>query len=59
VCAGPMLVFRAADMAVRLEHLRSLGLAPGPVPASVQVGAGSGLLEAPGGAPLLLLEATE
>ena len=59
VCAGPMLVFRAADMAVRLEHLRSLGLAPGPVPASVQVGAGSALLEAPGGAPLLLLEATE
>jgi hypothetical protein len=54
-----MLVFRAVDMAARLERLRSLGLAPGPVPASVQVGAGSALLEAPGGAPLLLLEATE
>ena len=59
VCARPMLVFRAADMAARLERLRTLGLAPEPVPASVQGGAGSALLEAPGGTPLLLLEATE
>jgi len=59
VCAGPMLVFRAADMAARLERLRSLGLAPGPVPASVQGGTGSAVLEAPGGTLLLLLEASE
>jgi predicted enzyme related to lactoylglutathione lyase len=59
VCAGPMLVFRAADMAARLEPLRILGLAVGPVPASVRADAGSALLEAPGGTPLLLLEATD
>ena len=29
VCARPMLVFRAADMAARLERLRTLGFAPG------------------------------
>ena len=59
VCAGPMLVFRAADMPERLERLRSLGLEPGPVPAAVRAGAASALLEAPGGTPLLLLDATE
>ena len=59
VCAGPMLVFRAADMAARLEVLRSRGLAPEPVPATVHAGAGSALLEAPGGTPLLLLETSD
>jgi hypothetical protein len=56
VSARPMLVFRAADMPVRLERLQTLGFAPLTVPASVRAGAGSALLEAPGGTPLLLLE---
>jgi catechol 2,3-dioxygenase-like lactoylglutathione lyase family enzyme len=59
VCAGPMLVFHAADMSARLERLRTLGFAPGPVPASVHAGASSALLEAPGGTPLLLLEVAD
>jgi len=59
VCARPMLVFRAADMGARLERLRSLGFAPGPAPPPVRAGAGSALLEAPGGTPLLLLEAAD
>jgi hypothetical protein len=59
VCARPMLVFRAADMEARLERLRTLGFAPGPAPPAVRAGAGSGQLEAPGGTPLLLLEATD
>ena len=58
-CAGPMLVFRAADMTARLEQLRTLGFAVGPVPASMRAGSGSAVLEAPGGTPLLLLEATD
>jgi catechol 2,3-dioxygenase-like lactoylglutathione lyase family enzyme len=57
VCARPMLVFRAPDMPARLERLPALGFAPGPAPAQVHAGAGSALLEGPGGTPLLLLEA--
>jgi len=59
VCARPMLVFRAADMAARLERLRTLGFAPGPTPPQVRAGPGNALLEAPAGTPLLLLEASE
>ena len=59
VCARPMLVFRAADMGTRVERLRTLGFTPGPAPPQVAAGATSALLEAPGGTPLLLLEATE
>jgi len=59
LCARPMLVFRAADMGARLERLRTLGFAPAPAPPQVRAGAGSALLEAPGGTPLLLLEASE
>ena len=59
VCARPMLVFRAADMAARLERLRTLGFAPGPAPPQMRAGGGSALLEAPSGTPLLLLEATD
>jgi predicted enzyme related to lactoylglutathione lyase len=59
VCAGAMLVFRAADMASRLEPLRARGFTPEPVPSSVHAGAASALLEAPGGTPLLLLEASD
>ena len=33
--------------------------APAPAPPQVRAGAGSALLEAPGGTPLLLLEASE
>ena len=59
LCARALLVFRAADMPARLERLRTLGFAVAPAPAAVQAGAGSGLLEAPGGTPLLLLEAAD
>jgi catechol 2,3-dioxygenase-like lactoylglutathione lyase family enzyme len=58
LCARPMLVFRAADMGARVEHLRTLGLSLGPPPPQVS-GAGSASLEAPGGTPLLLLEVTD
>ena len=57
--ARPMLVFRAADMSSRLERLRQLGVDAGPAPPQVQAGAGSALLEAPGGTPLLLLESSD
>ena len=59
VCARPLLVFRAADMGARLERLRTLGFAPELAPPLVRAGAGSALLDAPGGTPLLLLEAGE
>ncbi len=59
MCARPMLVFHAADMAARLERLRELGVLPGPAPAQVRAGAGSALLAGPGGTPLLLLQAAE
>jgi len=59
VCARPMVVFRAADMEARLERLRGLGFAPGPTPPQVRADPGSALLEAPGGTPLLLLQATD
>jgi hypothetical protein len=59
LCTRPMLVFRAADMPARLERLRALGLAPEPAPAQVSASAASALLDAPGGTPLLLLEAPE
>jgi hypothetical protein len=59
LCARPLLVFRAADMPARLEQLRALGIETAPAPAEVHAGAGSALLEAPGGTPLLLLEATD
>jgi alkylation response protein AidB-like acyl-CoA dehydrogenase len=59
LCARPLLVFRAADMPARLEQLRALGIETAPAPAQVHAGAGSALLEAPGGTPLLLLEATD
>jgi len=55
----PLLVFRAADMPSRLERLRTLGFEVAPAPAAVQAAAGSALLEAPGGTPLLLLEASD
>jgi hypothetical protein len=58
VCARPMLVFRAADMGARVERLRTLGFTPGPA-AQVGAGGGSAVLEAPGGTPLLLLEASD
>jgi hypothetical protein len=54
-----MLVFRASDMPARLERLRELGLVLGSAPPQVHAGAGSALLEAPGGTPLLLLEASD
>jgi len=57
LCARPMLVFRAADMSSRLERVRELGVDVRPAPPQVHAGAGSALLEAPGGTPLLLLEA--
>jgi hypothetical protein len=59
LCARPMLVFRAADMPSRLARLRELGLALATAPLQVNAGAGSALLEAPGGTPLLLLEASD
>ncbi len=59
LCSCPMLVFRGADMPARLERLRALGLGPGPAPAQVRTRAGSALLEAPGGTPLLLLESSD
>jgi hypothetical protein len=59
LCARAMLVFRASDMPARLERLRELGLAVGPAPPQVHAGAGSALLEAAGGTPLLLLEARD
>jgi hypothetical protein len=59
LCARPMLVFRAADMPARLARLRELGLALGTAPLQVHAAAGSALLEAPGGTPLLLLEASD
>jgi len=59
VCARPMLLFRAADMGARVERLRTLGFTPGPAPPQVSAGAGSALLEAPGGTPLLLLPASD
>jgi hypothetical protein len=59
LCARPMLVFRAADMPARLARLRELGLALGSAPLQVHAAAGSALLEAPGGTPLLLLEASD
>ena len=54
-----MLVFRATDMAARLERLRTLGFTPEQAPPQVRAGTGNALLEAPGGTPLLLLEATD
>ena len=59
LCARPLLVFRAADMSARLEQLRALGIETAAAPAQVHAGAGSALIEAPGGTPLLLLEATD
>jgi len=60
VCARPMLVFHAADMGARIERLRTLGFTPGSAPPQVVAGPGSSaVLEAPGGTPLLLLEATD
>ena len=59
LCAQAMLVFRAPDMASRVERLRTLGFAIAPAPAALQEGAGSALLGAPGGTPLLLLEAPD
>ena len=59
VCARPMLVFRAADMAARLDRMRTLGFEPARAPAQVGAGGGSALLEAPGDTPMLLLEAAD
>jgi hypothetical protein len=59
LCPRPMLVFRAADMSSRLERLRELGVDVGAAPPQVHADAGSALLEAPGGTPLLLLQAND
>jgi catechol 2,3-dioxygenase-like lactoylglutathione lyase family enzyme len=53
LCERPMLVFRAADMAARIEGLRARGVifAPPPPGLASEVG----FLEGPDGTPLLLL----
>ncbi len=56
---GPLLVFRAADMAARLAQLRTLGFALARAPARAALTGGSALIEAPGKTTLLLLEAAE
>jgi catechol 2,3-dioxygenase-like lactoylglutathione lyase family enzyme len=55
---GALIVFRAADMALRIERLRALGLESGPLPRGVARG-GNALLVSPEGTSLLLLEGEE
>ncbi len=57
-CATPLLVFRAADMRERIEHLRTLGVAEEALPRGITRGANA-LLVSPEGTPLLLLSDTE
>ncbi|MBV8974998.1 MAG: hypothetical protein JOY74_07745 [Sinobacteraceae bacterium] len=59
LCSRPMLVFRAADMSARLERLHALGFEVESAPARMEAAGCSALLEAPGGTPLLLLEAAD
>jgi len=56
---GPLIVFRAPDMAQRIERLRTLGVAGGgPLPHGVPLAANT-LLTAPEGTHLLLLQGEE
>ncbi|HVN44193.1 MAG TPA: hypothetical protein VMT66_03000 [Steroidobacteraceae bacterium] len=59
LCARPMLVFRAADMAARLERLSELGMAITPAPPGMRAAGTAAVLQAPGDTPLLLLEAAD
>jgi predicted enzyme related to lactoylglutathione lyase len=56
VCPQPMVVFRDTGMRARLARLQELGVALAAPPPAVPVAAGA-MLSAPGGTPLLLLEA--
>lgn len=51
----PMLVFRSADMAARVQRLRELGVAMSALPRAIRAAAGA-LLESPDGTALLLLQ---
>lgn len=51
----PMLVFRSADMAERVERLRELGVQMAPLPRGIRADANA-LLEAPDGTAFLLLQ---
>lgn len=53
-----LIVFRAADMAARIERLRALGVESEPLPRGITRGA-SALLVSPEGTSLLLLEGEE
>jgi catechol 2,3-dioxygenase-like lactoylglutathione lyase family enzyme len=51
----PLLVFRSADMAARVQRLRELGVAMSALPRRIRAVAGA-LLESPDGTALLLLQ---
>lgn len=57
-CEAPLLVFRAADSAQRIERLRTLGVAEEPLPRGIARGTGA-LLASPEGTLLLLLPEAE
>jgi len=57
LCRRPMLVFRDANIAARLERLRTLGLEVSDLPLSSSGSAAAALLHDPAGTPLVLAEA--